>query len=72
MKIMLQDKGSLDFIKDLDGGWTGKSELAHAFSTGLEAVFFCFKLRMRNMQIVASFLDTRMNFCVPVCDVRAK
>ena len=69
MKIKLQNKRNLDFIKDLDGGWTKNSDLAHPFATDLEALFFCFNRRMKNMQMVASFPDTRMNFSVPVTDV---
>lgn len=69
MKINLQNKRDLAFIKDLDGGWTKNSDLAHPFATDLEALFFCFDRHMTDMQIVASFQDTRMNFSVPVADV---
>lgn len=71
MKIKLQNKWNLAFIKDLEGGWTKNSDLAHPFATDLEALFFCFNRHMKNMQIVASFADARMNFSVPVADVGA-
>ena len=71
MKIKLQNKWNLAFIKDLDGGWTKNSDLAHHFATDLEALLFCFNRSMKNMQIIACFPDTRMNFCVPVADVGA-
>jgi hypothetical protein len=71
MDIVLQSKGSSAFIKDLAGAWTEEREHAHIFGSGLDALFFCFKRRLNNMQMVATFLDSRMNFCVPVADVRA-
>ena len=71
MNIVLQSKGSSAFIEDLAGAWTEQREDAHVFATGLEALVFCFKRRLNNMQIVATFVDARMNFSVPVADVRA-
>ena len=71
MNIVLQSKGSSAFIEDLAGAWTKDREQAHVFATGLEALAFCFKRRLNNMQMVATFLDPRMNFSVPVADVRA-
>ncbi len=70
MNIILQSKGSSAFIEDLAGAWTKDREQAHIFATGLEAVSFCFKRRLNNMQMVATFLDSRINFSVPVADVR--
>ena len=71
MNIVLQSKGSSDFIEDLGGAWTKKREHAHVFANGLEAFVFCFKRRLSNMQMVATFVDPRMNFSIPVADVRA-
>lgn len=71
MKIILQDKGNSAFIKDLEGAWTESRERAHAFSTGLEAVLFCLRHRMSNMQMVGSFVDPRLDFSVSVSDVSA-
>ena len=71
MSIVLQSKGSSAFIEDLAGAWTKDREHAHVFASGLEAMFFCFKRRLNNMQMVATFCDSRMNFSVPVADVRA-
>lgn len=71
MNIVLQNKGSSAFIEDLGGAWTKEREHAHIFANGLEALFFCFKRRLSNMQIVGTFFDSRMNFSVPVADVRA-
>ena len=69
MDIVLQSKGSSAFIEDLAGAWTNEREHAHIFASGLEALFFCFRRRLNNMQMVATFLDSRMNFSVPVADV---
>ncbi len=71
MNIVLQSKGSSAFIEDLSGAWTKEREHAHIFASGLEALVFCFKRRLNNMQMVAMFVDSRMNFSVPVADVRA-
>lgn len=71
MKIVLQSKGSSAFIEDLGGAWTKEREHAHVFANGLDALAFCFKRRLSNMQMVATFLDPNMNFSVPVVDARA-
>ena len=71
MNIVLQNKRSSAFIEDWAGAWTKEREHAHIFANGLEALFFCFKRRLNNMQIVGTFVDSRMNFSVPVADVRA-
>lgn len=71
MNIVLQSKGSSAFVEDLAGAWTKEREHAHIFASGLEALVFCFKWRLNNMQMVATFVDSRMNFSVPVADVRA-
>ncbi|HTL58556.1 MAG TPA: hypothetical protein VL361_22910 [Candidatus Limnocylindrales bacterium] len=70
MDIVLQSKGSAAFIGDLAGAWTDERQNAYVFANGLEALFFCFKRRLNNMQMVAIFFDSRMNFSVPVADVR--
>jgi hypothetical protein len=70
MRIVLQNKGSSAFVEDLHGGWTKDSQQALGFANGLEASLFCLNRRMKNMQMVATFLDCRMNFSVPVTDMR--
>ena len=69
MNIVLQSKRSSAFVEDLAGAWTKDREHAHVFANGLEALVFCFQRRLNNMQMVAIFLDSRMNFSVPVADV---
>jgi len=69
MNIVLQSKGSSAFIEGLGGAWTKEREDAHVFANGLEAMVFCFQRRLKNMQMVATFLDPRMNFSVPVAEV---
>jgi len=71
MNIVLQSKGSSAFIEDLAGAWTKERKHAHVFANGLEALVFCFQRRLNNMQMVATFLDSRINLSVPVADVRA-
>ncbi len=69
MNIVLQSKESSAFIEDLGGAWTKEREDAHVFANGLGAMVFCFQRRLKNMQVVATFLDPRMNFSVPVAEV---
>ena len=69
MNILLQNKRTLQFVKGLSD-WTTKREQAHVFGTGIEALFFCFNRRIANMQILANFVNARMNFTIPVTDLR--
>jgi hypothetical protein len=69
MNILLQNKKTLNYVNGLSG-WTKKPEKAQVFGTGLEALFFCFNRRIANMQILGNFLDARMNFTMPVTDLR--
>jgi hypothetical protein len=69
MNILLQNKRTLQFVEGR-AGWTAKAEQARVFGTGLEAIFFCLNHDMANMQILGRFTDERMNFTVPVTDLR--
>jgi hypothetical protein len=71
MKIVLQNKSDSSYIATRGGAWTKDSERAHEFADSLEALFYCFNRRMKNMQMVARFADSKMNFSVTVTDVRA-
>ena len=69
MNILLQNKRTLSYVTGLSG-WTVKREEARAFGTGMEALFFCFNRHITNMQILGEFVDPRMNFIIPVTDLR--
>ena len=69
MNILLQNKKTLTYVTDLTT-CTGQREKAHLFETGIEALFFCFNRHLKNMQILGEFLDPRMNFTMPVTDLR--
>lgn len=69
MNILLQNKKTLGYVTDLSR-WTMQPEKAHRFETGLEALFFCFNRRLKNMQILGEFVNPRMNFTMPVTDLR--
>ena len=69
MNILLQNKKTLGYVTDLSM-WTMQPEKAHRFETGLEALFFCFNRRLKNMQILGEFVNPRMNFTMPVTDLR--
>ena len=73
MKILLQNKKSLNYVQGTAGGptlWTPDSEKAHEFPTGIEALLFCLSHRIRNMQILGRFLNRRMDFVLSVTDLR--
>ena len=70
MTILLQNKRTLHYVEGT-GGWTAQVELARVFDTGLEAISFCLNHQVVNMQILGKFADSRMNFAVPVTDLRA-
>jgi hypothetical protein len=58
---------TLSYVKGVSD-WTTKRENARVFSTGLEALLFCFDRNVTNMQILGEFVDARMNFTFPVTD----
>ena len=69
MNILLQNKKTMTYVTDLSAG-TLQREKAHRFETGIEALFFCFNRHLKNMQILGDFVDPRMNFTMPVTDLR--
>ena len=69
MNILLQNKKTSNYVTDLST-WTKQHEKAHPFATGVEALFFCFNRHLKNMQIIGEFVDPRMNFTIPVTDLR--
>jgi len=70
MDILLQNKSTLSFLDD-GSGWTRERAQARIFVTGLEAIFFCLNHELANMQILGAFADRRMDFTVPVTDLRS-
>ncbi len=69
MNILLQNKKTLSYVADLSTS-TMQREKAHLFETGIEALFFCFNRHLKNMQILGEFVNPRMNFTIPVTDLR--
>jgi len=69
MNILLQNKRTLHYVEGTTG-WTRHAEKARVFGTGLEAIFFCLNHDIANMQILGQFADERMNFTMPVTDLR--
>ena len=69
MNIFLQNKRTLSYVTGLSG-WTADREKARVFETGIEALFFCFNRHLKNMQILGEFVNPRMNFTIPVTDLR--
>jgi hypothetical protein len=69
MNILLQSKTTFGYITDLST-WTKQREKAHLFGSGIEALFFCFNRHLKHMQILGEFINPRMNFTIPVTDLR--
>jgi len=68
MNILLQNKKTLNYVKDLSQ-WTMQHEKARSFGTGIEALFYCFNRHLKNMQILGEFVNPRFNFTMPVTDL---
>lgn len=71
MKIVLQNKSNLSYVKNSGGAWTKDGEGALEFSSSLEALFYCFDRQIVDMQMVARFADPTMNFSCSISDARA-
>ena len=69
MNILLQNKQTLAYVTDLSTQ-TIQHEKAHLFGTGIEALFYCFNRQLKNMQILGEFVNPRLNFTMPVTDLR--
>jgi hypothetical protein len=69
MNILLQNKKTLSYVTG-PSSWTAERKRAHVFETGLEALFFCFNRHIHNMQILGEFANARLNFTIPVTDLR--
>ena len=69
MNILLQNQTTSNYVTDLST-WTMQHEKAHLFGTGIEALFYCFNRQLKNMQILGEFVNPRMNFTMPVTDLR--
>ena len=69
MKLLLQQKDSLEFIESRGAALTVHRGRAHVFSNGLEAIRFCYERQMANMQILATYADARRNFIVPLANL---
>lgn len=69
MDILLQNKSTLRFF-DGSSGWTRERTQAHIFDNGLEAILFCLNHELVDVQILGAFTDRRMDFTVPVTDLR--
>ena len=69
MNILLQNQKTLTYVTDLSTQ-TMQREKAHLFETGIEALFFCFNRHLKNMQILGEFANPRMNFTMPVTDLK--
>jgi len=71
MKIVLQNRSNLSYVKNSGGAWTKDGEGALEFPSSLDALLYCFDRHMEDMQMVARFVNPAMNFSCSVSDARA-
>jgi len=69
MTILLQNKKTLSYVEG-PATWTPDAGKAHVFGSGIEAITYCFNHHIADMQILGKFVDARMDFTVPVTDLR--
>lgn len=69
MNILLQNRKTLTYVTDLPTE-TAQRDKAHRFETGIEALFFCFNRQLKNMQILGEFVNPRLDFTIPVTDLK--
>ena len=69
MIILLQNRSTLNFLGAVTG-WTPNHGEARIFGTGLEAMLFCLNHHVADMQILGKFADQRMDFTIPITDLR--
>ena len=69
MNILLQNKQTLSYVTDRST-WTTQREKAHLFGTGIEALFYCFNRHLKNMQVLGEFVNPRLDFTMPVTDLK--
>ena len=70
MNILLQNKKTRFYV-EWAGGWTAHAAQARVFASGLDAIFYCLNHNFADMQISGEFADPRMNFTMPVTDLRS-
>ena len=76
MRILLQNIKTLKFISEEpqppgDQRWTDLEVDARSFENGLDAIYHCYRRGIADMQIVAAFVDSQLNFTVPITDSRS-
>jgi hypothetical protein len=69
VNILLQNKKTMSYVKG-PAAWTADRAKARVFETGIEALFFCFNRHIKNMQILGDCVNARLNFTLPVTDLR--
>ncbi|GEM_PF-7086424 len=69
MTIVLQRKGDSKYIRTRSGAWTAKPDAAFEFKDSFSALMYCLEHHLPGMQIQVRFVNSEMNFYLPVVDV---
>lgn len=65
MSVYLQSIRTEKFVQG-PAQWTDRAEKARQFGGGADALFFCCKYRLADMQILGRFADPHQNFTIPL------
>ena len=63
MSVLLQSVETAKYVEHLEG-WTERSENARDFGGATDALIYCYKYHLRNMQILGQFDDPQKNFTI--------
>jgi hypothetical protein len=74
MKIFLQSTKSLKLLSNRKQqrreSWTTEPAEARVFASALDALFYCYRRGVPNMQILAEFADSRPNITLSITSNR--
>jgi hypothetical protein len=71
MSVLLQSIWTSKYVED-GARWTDYPNEALQFNGATEALFYCYKHRLKHMQVLGQFDDPGKNFTIPLTDERVE
>jgi len=68
MSVLLQSVETAKYVERSDG-WTELPAKAREFGGATDALFYCYKHHLRNMQILGQFAYPQKNFTIPLTEI---
>jgi len=68
MSVLLQSVETAKYVEHPEG-WTESPGKAREFGAATDALYYCYKHHLRNMQILGQFPDPRKNFTIPLTEI---